>query len=558
MKIIRRALCALAFGPAFTVYADFSWELAGALGQADRSESDEVFGTLEEFESDMAAVSAAYYFDPVEDGTGPYALVAFFDPATRVSVAISENRETNRLSAPGVLADVEREIDDYSVAGVYLFSQSRWYAGGRYGSVDFGQPELTQVPPPPPSPNTIVSSIDGDRYGLLAGKYFGSGATRLELSLDRAKTETDTSITFCALRCVTFGANAEAITDTARLGVMHVRRFRSATYALLGEISEIEAKATGTVTTGGPPFVTELEPVDSYSVGAELYPIPAIGVRLGYVRTDLPLSEDEDVSVGASWFSATSVRSDADARELRRAGTDGTSDVACDRASAVIRCPVLAHATLVVALIAGAGLPARTDAKSCDSLCVAAAELVERFELREGATPVRERASWERPKKIVVADVPLADYLRTIVPGLEIVGVPGLRNYSAMAEAVAGADVLVGLCTPEIVARGTSLKWIQLLNAGADSCATIPAVAERGILVTNLQRIQGPHMAEHAIAMLLSLARALPVYAVEQNAGAFTRLVRRAANGPSRSKPDACSSSASAASARKSRSARTV
>jgi phosphoglycerate dehydrogenase-like enzyme len=30
-------------------------------------------------------------------------------------------------------------------------------------------------------------------------------------------------------------------------------------------------------------------------------------------------------------------------------------------------------------------------------------------------------------------------------------------------------------------------------------------------------------MAEHAIALLLSLARALPVYAVEQNAGAFTR-----------------------------------
>ena len=64
----------------------------------------------------------------------------------------------------------------------------------------------------------------------------------------------------------------------------------------------------------------------------------------------------------------------------------------------------------------------------CDSLCVAAAELVERFELREGAAPVRERAGWQRPKKIVVADVPLADYLRTIAPGVEIVGVPGLAQ----------------------------------------------------------------------------------------------------------------------------------
>jgi phosphoglycerate dehydrogenase-like enzyme len=160
---------------------------------------------------------------------------------------------------------------------------------------------------------------------------------------------------------------------------------------------------------------------------------------------------------------------------------------------------------------------------ACDALCEAAADLVTRFELREGAVPVRERAGWQPPKKIVVADVPLADVLREIAPGVEVVGVAGLRNFSGMAEVVAGADVLVGLCTPEIVARGTSLQWIQLLNAGADSCATIPAVAERGILVTNLQRIQGPHMAEHAIAMMLALARALPVYAEEQHAGAFTR-----------------------------------
>jgi phosphoglycerate dehydrogenase-like enzyme len=176
----------------------------------------------------------------------------------------------------------------------------------------------------------------------------------------------------------------------------------------------------------------------------------------------------------------------------------------------------------VVALSA-ASAAAQSDSSGCDALCQSAAELVQRFELREGAVPVRERAGWTRPKKIVVADVPLADYLREAVPGVEIVGVPGLRNYAGMAEVVGGADALIGLCTPEIVARGTNLKWIQLLNAGADSCATIPAVAQRNILVTNLQRIQGPHMAEHAMAMMLSLARALPVYAAEQNAGAFTR-----------------------------------
>ena len=186
------------------------------------------------------------------------------------------------------------------------------------------------------------------------------------------------------------------------------------------------------------------------------------------------------------------------------------------------------HRSLIIAapalLLAAAGpAAAQSAAAACDRLCEAAAALIERFELREGPTPVRERGGWAPPKKIVVADVPLADYLRSIAPGVEIVGVPGLRNFAAMESVVADADVLIGLCTPAIVARGTQLEWIQLLNAGADSCATIPVVAERGILVTNLQRIQGPHMAEHAMALMLSLARALPQYGVEQHAGEFTR-----------------------------------
>jgi phosphoglycerate dehydrogenase-like enzyme len=175
---------------------------------------------------------------------------------------------------------------------------------------------------------------------------------------------------------------------------------------------------------------------------------------------------------------------------------------------------------LVLASAAPAGAQITVD---CDELCRAGEALIERFELRESPTPVRERPGWTAPMRIVVADVAIADVLRGIAPEATVVGVPGLRNYAAMEEAVEGADVLIGLCTPEIIARGTSLKFIQLLNAGADSCTTIPAVAERGILVTNLQRIQGPHMAEHAIALTLALARALPQYGVEQAGGAWTR-----------------------------------
>ena len=178
---------------------------------------------------------------------------------------------------------------------------------------------------------------------------------------------------------------------------------------------------------------------------------------------------------------------------------------------------------LIVATALFACAALAQDRAACDSLCEAAEALIARFELREAAEPVRARAGWTPPAKIAVADTRLADTLRDILPGVDVVGVPGLRNFAGMAAAVEGADVLIGLCTPEIVARGTSLRWVQLLNAGADSCASIPGVAERGILVTNLQRIQGPHMAEHALALMFSLARSLPVYAAEQQAGAFTR-----------------------------------
>ena len=77
------------------------------------------------------------------------------------------------------------------------------------------------------------------------------------------------------------------------------------------------------------------------------------------------------------------------------------------------------------------------------------------------------------------------------------------------AAAVADADALVGFCDPEIVAAGKRLRWIQLFTAGAGPCSEIPAVRERGIIVTNMQRISGPEIAEHALAMLLAFTRGL-------------------------------------------------
>ena len=183
----------------------------------------------------------------------------------------------------------------------------------------------------------------------------------------------------------------------------------------------------------------------------------------------------------------------------------------------------------VVGLIVQVAPIAGQDAADCDRLCREAAAMIERLALREGPTPVRERPGWAPPVRIVVPSEGWANLLRNVLgTDAEVVGVSsgGARNFSAVADLIEGADVLVGLCSPEIIRRGVNLKWVQLTNAGADSCTSIPEVAERGILVTNLQRILGPQIADHAIALMLALARGLQHYGAEQADGAWSADLR--------------------------------
>ena len=71
---------------------------------------------------------------------------------------------------------------------------------------------------------------------------------------------------------------------------------------------------------------------------------------------------------------------------------------------------------------------------------------------------------------------------------------------------------MIGLCTAEVLAAGKSIQWIQLLTAGVEQCVALPAVRERNILVTNMQRIGAPIIAEHALAMALTFTRGLDLY----------------------------------------------
>jgi phosphoglycerate dehydrogenase-like enzyme len=149
-----------------------------------------------------------------------------------------------------------------------------------------------------------------------------------------------------------------------------------------------------------------------------------------------------------------------------------------------------------------------------------AASVQERFQLEEAPTPLREQKDWRKPKRILVvgAAPEFVQALAARSPDVEFL--PATHPGEALA-LVGKADALVGACTPELLEAGKSIRWIQVFTAGVEDCVTIPAIRERNIIVTNMQRIMGPVIAEHVMAMMLAITRRLDAFIPAQHERAW-------------------------------------
>ena len=158
----------------------------------------------------------------------------------------------------------------------------------------------------------------------------------------------------------------------------------------------------------------------------------------------------------------------------------------------------------------------------------ATAQLIKDMELRETGAPVSASSSWQKPKRIVLtllerqmASKPDAvAWLQQVAGDAEIVVATSREVPAAQLE---GADVLLGYCTHENLKNGTSLRYILNYSAGVDTCASSPLAQTRDILVTNMQRIYGPAIAEHVIGMMYTLTRKLYVFRDQQQAQQWDR-----------------------------------
>lgn len=77
---------------------------------------------------------------------------------------------------------------------------------------------------------------------------------------------------------------------------------------------------------------------------------------------------------------------------------------------------------------------------------------------------------------------------------------------------IADADAFVGVIKPEEVVAGKKLKWVQITSAGVENVlhkSGSTALRDSNITVTNNQIVQGPEIADHALAMLLYFTRKL-------------------------------------------------
>ena len=115
-------------------------------------------------------------------------------------------------------------------------------------------------------------------------------------------------------------------------------------------------------------------------------------------------------------------------------------------------------------------------------------------------------------KKILVMGGPeVVNQLQKASPEVRIVPV----THDNAIQEIADADGFVGDIRPEEVRAAKKLKWVQVMSAGVEHVLFLSGgndLRDSNIVLTNNKVVQGPEIADHAMALLLSLSRRLPQY----------------------------------------------
>jgi phosphoglycerate dehydrogenase-like enzyme len=138
---------------------------------------------------------------------------------------------------------------------------------------------------------------------------------------------------------------------------------------------------------------------------------------------------------------------------------------------------------------------------------------------------MRDTDGWDKSRKIIVQDrgVSLAE-LEERFPDASFVVVSSSRE--ALAH-VAEAGAVVGFCRADILSAAPHVTWVQIFSAGAERCLAVEEASRESLVLTNMQKMSSPVIAEHAIAMLFALTRNLPAFIGDMEKGTWNRGANR-------------------------------
>ncbi len=90
--------------------------------------------------------------------------------------------------------------------------------------------------------------------------------------------------------------------------------------------------------------------------------------------------------------------------------------------------------------------------------------------------------------------------------GVEEIVVAGDRE--TQLREIRDCDALIGSIDPELFEHAGQLRWVQALTSGADAYL-FPEFVESDVILTTEKGLVGPHLADHAMALLLALTRSI-------------------------------------------------
>jgi phosphoglycerate dehydrogenase-like enzyme/glyoxylase-like metal-dependent hydrolase (beta-lactamase superfamily II) len=101
--------------------------------------------------------------------------------------------------------------------------------------------------------------------------------------------------------------------------------------------------------------------------------------------------------------------------------------------------------------------------------------------------------------------------LKQVAPNVEIVVATSKEEALKQAGTVQGT--VGSFVTPEFLREAKYLVWVQQFSAGVEQLVVLPELRDNDkIVLTNMKRMYGAPIADHVMAMVLSLHRSLPHY----------------------------------------------